>query len=211
MAYDFKKEFKPLYAPSSEPSIVDVPEMTFIMADGKGNPNTSTEYTNAVAALYGFSYAVKMSKMGTDAPEGYFDFVLPPLEGLWSIQGEKHAPMFIDKDKFMWTSMLRVPDFVTEDVFKRFREKLAVKKPELHLSVIRLETYTEGLCGQITHIGSYDSEPSTIETLERFIMESGYRTEISDMRRHHEVYLGDPRKVATEKLKTIIRHPIAKN
>ncbi|GHU49815.1 hypothetical protein FACS1894127_3930 [Clostridia bacterium] len=210
MAYDFKKEFKALYAPSTKPSILDVPEMTFVMADGKGNPNTATEYANAVGALYGISYTIKMSKMGGDMPDGYFDFVVPPLEGLWSVEGEEHAPTFIDKDKFLWSSMIRVPDFVTQEVFARFKETLTVKKPELDLSVIRLEKFAEGLCGQITHTGSYDDESTTIAALEQFIGESGYRTEISGMRRHHEIYLGDPRKTAPEKLKTIIRHPVVK-
>jgi hypothetical protein len=210
MAYDFKKEFKALYAPSTKPSIVDVPEMSFVMADGKGNPNTSAEYANAVGALYGISYTIKMSKMGGETPDGYFDFVVPPLEGLWSVENEEHALTFIHKDKFLWTSMLRVPDFVTQEVFERFKETLAARKPELDLSVIRLEKFAEGLCGQITHTGSYDDEPTTIAALERFIEESGYVTEISGMRRHHEIYLGDPRKVAPEKLKTIIRHPVVK-
>jgi hypothetical protein len=210
MAYDFKKEFKALYAPSTKSSIVDVPGMTLVMADGKGNPNTSAEYANAVGALYGISYAIKMSKNGGDTPDGYFDFVVPPLEGLWSVEGDEHAPTSIDKDKFLWTSMLRVPDFVTQEIFERFKETLAAKKPELDLSVIRLEKFAEGLCGQITHTGAYDDEPTTIAALEQFIEESGYRTEISGMRRHHEIYLGDPRKVEPEKLKTIIRHPIVK-
>ncbi|WP_323414728.1 hypothetical protein [Desulfitobacterium sp.] len=117
MAYDFKKEFKSLYAPAARPTLMDVPEMTFVMADGQGDPNTSAEYTNAVGALYGFSYTVKMSKMGGNTPDGYFDFVVPPLEGLWSVEGGKSAPTFIDKSRFKWTSMLRVPDFVTEDIF----------------------------------------------------------------------------------------------
>lgn len=210
MAYDFKKEFKALYAPAARPTIVDVPEMTFVVADGKGDPNTSSEYANAVGALYGFSYTVKMSKMGGNTPDGYFDFVVPPLEGLWSVEGGENAPTFIDKSRFKWTSMLRVPDFVTEDIFEQFKGILAAKKPELDLSVIRLEKFTEGLCGQITHIGPYDGEPPTIAALEHYIEENGYRTEMSGMRRHHEIYLGDPRKVAPEKLKTIIRHPIVR-
>ncbi|MDR3051783.1 MAG: GyrI-like domain-containing protein [Oscillospiraceae bacterium] len=211
MAFDFKREYKSLYTPAAEPSIVNVPEMTFVMADGRGNPNTSAAYANAVSALYGFAYAVKMSKMGgTSTPDGYFDFVVPPLEGLWSVEGEEHAPTFLDKEKFLWTSMLRVPSFVTEDVFAAFKEKLTAKKPELDLSVLRLETFTEGLCGQITHTGSYDDEPQTIALLERFIEQAGYRTAISGMRRHHEIYLGDPRKSAPEKLKTIIRHPVVR-
>ncbi|MDR1558372.1 MAG: GyrI-like domain-containing protein [Clostridiales bacterium] len=132
------------------------------------------------------------------------------LEGLWSLEGEEHPSASIDKDKFKWTSMLRIPDFVTDEVFERFKEKLAAKKPELNLSVICREKFAEGFCGQITHVGSYDDEPETIAALERFIEESGYRTEITGIRRRHEIYLGDPRKVSPEKLKTIIRHPIGK-
>jgi hypothetical protein len=149
-----------------------------------------------------------MSKNSGETPDGYYDFVVPPLEGLWSVKGEEHAPTFINKDKFQWTSMLRVPDFVMADVFELAKRTIAKKKPELNLTVVRLEKITEGLCGQITHIGSYDDEPETIAALEIFIIESGYRTDISDIRRHHEIYLGDPRKTAPEKLKTIIRHPI---
>lgn len=208
MTYDFKKEFKALYFPAKKPAIIDVPEMLFIMAGGKGNPNTSAEYANAVEALYGIAYTIKMSKMSGNTPKGYFDFVVPPLEGLWRIEGEEHAPVFLDKDKFLWTSMLRLPDFVTEDVFTETKLAVAKKKPNIDLSVVRLEKFTEGLCGQITHIGPYDDEPPTIAALERFIAEQGYRTEMQGMRQHHEIYLNDPRKTASEKLKTIIRHPV---
>jgi hypothetical protein len=184
--------------------------MTFIMVDGRGDPNTSAEYANAVGALYGIAYAIKMSKMGGDTPEGYFDFVVPPLEGLWHIEGDTAAPVAIDKDRLVWTSMLRVPDFVTPNAFEEAKGKVAKKKLELDLSVARLEKFTEGLCGQITHTGSYDDEAPTVAALERFIEESGYRTQMSGMRRHHEIYLGDPRKTEPEKLRTLIRHPVVK-
>jgi hypothetical protein len=205
MTYDFKKEYKALYAPTAKPSIVDVPEMTFIMADGQGNPNTSEEYANVVGALYGIAYTVKMSKYSGETPDGYFDFVVPPLEGLWQIEGNFAT---LDKDKFKWTSLLRVPDFVTADALEQVKRSVSKKKPELDLSVVRLGKITEGLCGQITHIGPYDDEPATIAALGNFIAESGYQTDISDIRRHHEIYYGDPRKTAPEKLKTVIRHPI---
>lgn len=210
MTFDFKKESPALYAPAAKPVIVDVPEMVFVMADGRGDPNTSAAYANAVAALYGFSYAVKMSKMGGCAPDGYFDFVVPPLEGLWGLAGWESAPGVIRKDSFEWTAMLRVPAFVTPDVFVRFMGVLAAKKPDLDLVPVRLEKFTEGLCGQITHTGPYDDEPPTIEALERFIAESGCRTEMSGMRRHHEIYLGDPRKTRPDRLRTIIRHPVVR-
>jgi hypothetical protein len=210
MPVDFKVQDKPLYAPSAKPVMVDVPEMTFVMVDGRGNPGTSPEYANAVAVLYGFSYAVKMSKKGELTPAGYFDFVVPPLEGLWAIEGENHAPTAIDKDKFVWTSLLRVPDFVSESVFEQFRDALAAKKHDLDVSVMRRVVFAEGLCCQITHIGPYDDETLTVAALEQFIADSGYRTQIDGLRQHHEIYLGDPRKVAPDKLKTLIRHPVVK-
>ncbi|MDR3269938.1 MAG: GyrI-like domain-containing protein [Peptococcaceae bacterium] len=206
MAYDFKKENKSLYAPAAKPSIVAVLEMTFIMADGMGDPNTSTEYQNAVAALYGIAYGVKMSKRSGDTPDGYFDFVVAPLEGLWRTDGAG----ILDKNKFQWTSLMRLPDFVTPDVFEDIRLKVGKKKPELDLSAVRLERFTEGLCGQITHIGSFDDEPATIAELTRFILESGCTIEMSGWRQHHEIYLSDPRKATPEKMKTIIRYPIVK-
>jgi hypothetical protein len=214
MTYDFKKEYKALYQPNTAPGIVDVPEMRFIMVDGKGDPNTSAEYADAMEMLYGLAYTIKMSKMGSDAPSGYFDYIVPPLEGLWSLNdgGEftGNGAVISDKSKFVWTSMIRQPDFVTAEVFAWAKETLTKKKPGLDLEKARLVDFTEGLCGQIMHIGGYDDEPATVATLEHFIAESGYRTEMTDIRKHHEIYLGDPRKTVPEKLKTIIRHPIAR-
>jgi hypothetical protein len=207
MPFDFKKEYKNLYAPKTAPTIVDVPEMTFIMIDGEGDPNISIAYQSAVEILYGLSYAIKMSKKSDKQPEGYFDFVVPPLEGLW--QGEVN-----DKSGFIWTSMIRQPDFVTERVFEQAKETLAKKKPQLDLSLARLERFAEGLCGQVMHLGTYDDEPATIAALDKFIADSGHRLDFSKQRRHHEIYLADPRKTGTgpsgalEKLKTVLRHPI---
>jgi hypothetical protein len=210
VASDFKKEQKDLYRPKTAPSIIEVPEMVFIAVDGSGNPNTSAEYKAALEALYGFSYGVKMSKMGGTQPDGYFDFVVPPLEGLWWFKDGGVITDILDKDSFSWTSMIRQPDFVTEDVFESAKLTLAKKKPELDLSKARLMKFTEGLCAQIMHIGAYDDEPGTIAVLEKFITKSGYVPDFSDTRRHHEIYLGDPRKTAPEKLKTVIRYPIRK-
>ena len=209
MAYDFKKEQKELYQPKVA-CIVDVPEMTFIMVDGAGNPNTSKEYQSAVEILYGLSYAIKMSKKGGKPTLGYFDFVVPPLEGLWRLT-ERESIDFSEKDKYLWTSMIRQPDFVTTEVFEDTKAALSKKKPQLDLTVARLERFVEGLCAQIMHLGSYDEEPVSIEKLERFIKESGYYGDISDLRRHHEIYLNDPRKVEPDKIRTIIRHPVNKN
>jgi hypothetical protein len=206
MALDYKKEQKELYQPKAA-TIVDVPEMIFIMVDGVGNPNTSVEYQTAVETLYGLSYSIKTSKKGGKVSAGYFEYVVPPLEGLWWLANGS-AIDFTEKDKYCWISMIRQPDFVTPDVFEDAKAALSKKKPGLDLATARFERFTEGLCAQIMHIGPYDDEPKTIEKLERFITESGYQNDISDLRRHHEIYLNDPRKVAPEKNKTIIRHPV---
>ncbi len=210
MKIDFKKEQKELYQPKTTPSIIDVPEMVFIAVDGGGNPNTSPAYKSALETLYGFSYSIKMSKMGTAQPTGYFDFVVPPLEGLWWFKDGGVITDILDKDNFCWTSMIRQPDFVTAEVFESTRLTLAEKKPELDLSKARLMKFTEGLCAQIMHIGAYDDEPVSIAVLESFIAESGYLPDFTEPRRHHEIYLSDPRKTAPEKLKTVIRYPIKK-
>ena len=210
MPVDYKKTEKALYLPKTTPSIINVPTMTFIMVDGVGNPNTSEAYKTAVEILYGLSYSIKMSKKGGFAPDGYFDYVVPPLEGLWWLT-DCQAPDFSDKDKYCWTSMIRQPDFVTPDVFTEAKAALSKKKPKLDISIARLERFNEGLCAHVLYIGSYDDEPKTIKGLECFITESGYLSDISETRRHHEIYLNDPRKVASEKIKTIIRHPIKKS
>lgn len=206
---DYKKEYKALYQPPTKPSIIDVPEMVFIAVDGKGDPNTCAEYKEALELLYGLSYAIKMSKMNGTQPEGYFEYVVPPLEGLWSVEGvDFDGTNITDKRPFCWTSMIRQPEFVTEDVFKAAKAALQKKKPALDTSKARLMRYNEGLCVQIMHKGSYDSEPASIEKMRQFAAENGYLEDFSAGRYHHEIYLSDPRKCAPEKLKTVIRHPI---
>ncbi|MDR2696854.1 MAG: GyrI-like domain-containing protein [Holophagales bacterium] len=210
-AFDYKKEYKDLYLPKVKPSVIDVPEMVFIMVAGKGNPNTSEAYKNALEILYGLSYAIKMSKMSGTQPKDYFEYVVPPLEGLWwGEDGCFDGVNIIDKDRLRWISMIRQPEFVSDEVFDMAKFTLAKKKPELNLSLAGLVTFNEGLCAQIMHIGSYDNEPATIGVLEKFIAESEYNNHISESRKHHEIYLSDPRKTAPEKLKTVIRHPIVK-
>ncbi len=210
--FDYKKEYKDLYMPKTKPSIIEVPEMIFIMVDGKGNPNTCEEYKNAMEVLYGLSYSIKMSKMNGTQPKGYFEYVVPPLEGLWWVEDDNFDGINItDKDKFCWTSMIRQPEFVTIEVFETVKQALLKKKPELDFSTTRLSIYKEGLCAQIMHIGPYDDEPATIKVMEEFIINEGYINDISIARLHHEIYLGDPRKTKPEKLKTVIRHPIRKN
>jgi hypothetical protein len=210
MAFDFKKEYKNLYQPKTALSLIDVPAMLFIMVDGTGNPNTSEEYQSAVEILYGLSYAIKMSKIGGNQPVGYFDYVVPPLEGLWNVDDEFFrggGAAISDKSKFIWTSMIRQPDFVTLEVFEYTKLSLAQKKLDLDTSKARLERLTEGLCVQAMHFGSYDDEPATIAAMDKYAVENGYAIDINETRRHHEIYLNDPRKTAPEKLKTVIRHP----
>ncbi len=210
MAIDFKKMEKDLYQPGAKPAIIEVPEMTFIMIDGHGDPNTSEAYQTALEVLYGLAYAVKMSKMGGRQPKGYYDFVVPPLEGLWSTDTGVVESGITDKSAFCWTSMIRMPEFVTPEVIEEAKVNLLKKKPSLDLSTVRLEVFNEGLCAQVMHTGSYDNEPATILALKTFVADSGYRIDLSDTRKHHELYLNDPRKTSPEKLKTIIRYPIIK-
>jgi hypothetical protein len=198
MPIDYKKIEKDLYQPKTTPSIIDVPEMTFIAVDGQGDPNTSAEYSAAVEALYGFSWTIKMSN------KAILEYVVPPLEGFWDVEGG------FDKSKFKWTSLIRQPDFVNDEVFNAAKAALAKKKPNLDTSKARLVKITEGLCVQVMHVGSYDDEPATIAAMDKYAIDNGYVLDISDTRRHHEIYLNDPRKVAPEKLKTVIRHPVKK-
>lgn len=208
---DYKKEYKDLYGPGSRPSVIRVPEMRFIMVDGTGDPNTGAEYQAALEVLYGLSYAIKMSKMGGAPPEGYFEYVVPPLEGLWWFADETFdASLLQKKELFCWTSMIRQPGFVTEPVFEAAKAALARKKPGLDLSRARLADFEEGLCVQVMHIGPYDDEPATIEEMDAYAKAEGYRLDFSTGRRHHEIYLGDPRKTKPERLRTVLRHPIAK-
>jgi len=204
MTIDFKKTQKELYQPATTPSIIDVPEMTFIAVDGKGDPNTSEEYAAAIEVLYGLSYGIKMGNKAT------LEYVVPPLEGFWSVDGEYDGYGITDKNKFYWTAAIRQPDFVTAAVFESAKTALAKKKPNLDTSKARLIKIAEGLCVQAMHIGSYDDEPATIAAMERYMEETGYAIDMNETRRHHEIYLSDPRKVTPDKLKTVIRHPIRK-
>lgn len=212
---DYKKEFKDLYMPKSKPNLIEVPAMNFIMVDGKGNPNEEGgEYQRAVELLYALSFTIKMSKMGTSIPEGYFEYVVPPLEGLWWFKDDCHNIDLLNKDEFNWTSMIRQPEFVTKEVFEWACKEVTKKKPHIDISKARLETFSEGLCVQMMHIGSFDDEPKTIAEIEKYIEENNLKNAIStklstgQIRRHHEIYLSDPRKVIRDNLKTVIRHPV---
>lgn len=212
---DYKKEFKDLYMPKNKPSLIEVPAMNFIMVDGKGNPNEEgEEYQKAVELLYALSFTIKMSKMGDEVPEGYFEYVVPPLEGLWWLKDGCYKEGFSDKNEFYWTSMIRQPEFVTKEVFDWACKEVAKKKPNIDVSKARLETFEEGLCVQMMHIGPFDDEPQTIEKIEKYIEENNLKNAIStklptgQVRRHHEIYLSDPRKVSIDKMKTVLRHPV---
>lgn len=207
MPVDFKKTEKDLYQPQTTPSIINMPAMKFLAVHGKGDPNKSPEYAAAVELLYGLSYTIKMGN------KAIMEYVVPPLEGFWSVDDDFKgggAPI-TDKSKFLWTMVIRQPDFVTADILESAKAVLKKKKPGLDSSKVSLVTITEGLCVQVMHIGSYDDEPATIKLLDNFAIEKGYAIDIDDNRRHHEIYLSDPRKVAPENLKTILRHPIRKN
>ena len=212
---DYKKEYKDLYLPKTKPMLIDVPNMKFIMVRGKGNPNSEKgEYQEAMSILYGLSFTIKMSKMGNNKIDGYFEYVVPPLEGFWRNKDEKNVD-YRNKENFEWYSMIRQPKFVTEDVFKWACNEVKEKKG-IDISKAEFKEFKEGLCVQIMHLGSYDDEPKTIDKINEYIIDNNLKNDIGSslkngmIRRHHEIYLSDPRRTATEKLKTVIRIPVIK-
>ena len=227
MAFDYKKEYKEFYMPKNKPSIISVPKMNYIAVRGSGDPNAEDgEYKKAIGILYAIAFTIKMSKKGNHKIEGYFDYVVPPLEGFWW-QGERHpvdATLRTDradrqermdgidyahKEDFQWISVIRLPDFVAEDDFK-WAVAEATEKKKQDFSKATFLTVEEGLCVQCMHIGPYDAEPATVAMMDQYLADNGYENDFSDERRHHEIYLSDARRVAPEKLKTVIRHPIKK-
>ena len=195
--------------PKDKPEIVTIPKMNYIAVRGKGNPNEEDcEYKKSIELLYGIAYTIKMSKKGDHKIEGYFDYVVPPLEGFWwqeNVDGIDYS----HKENFQWISVIRLPDFVTKADFDWAIEE-ATRKKKMDFSKVEFLEIEEGLCVQCMHSGSYDDEPASIAAMDKFIADNGYENDISDTRRHHEIYLSDARKVAPEKLKTVIRHPIKK-
>ena len=209
MAFDYKKEYKEFYMPKGRPSIVTIPKMNFIAVRGQGDPNTEDgDYKAAIGLLYGIAFTIKMSKMGSRQIEGYFDFVVPPLEGFWRQDGIDGVD-YSRKEDFQWISVIRLPDFVTEDDFHWAVKEAALKKSQ-DFSKAEYLTIEEGLCVQCMHIGPYDNEPETVALMDQYLKENGYENDFSDERWHHEIYLSDARKTTPEKLKTVIRHPIRK-
>ena len=209
MACDYKKEYKEFYMPANKPSIIIVPKMNFIAVRGKGNPNDENgEYKNSIGLLYAIAFTIKMSYKGTHKIDGYFEYVVPPLEGFWWQEGSDTID-YANKNGFNFISLIRLPDFVMEADFD-WAVQEATKKKKADFSKVEFLTYDEGVCVQCMHVGSYDDEPKTVALMHEYMAANGYALDIGESRYHHEIYLSDPRKCAVEKLKTVVRHPIRK-
>ena len=209
MAFDFKKEYKDLYRPKTTPSIVEVPKMHFLAVQGTGNPNEEDgEYKQAVGLLYAIAYTLKMSYKTDRQIHGFYEYVVPPLEGFWWQPGINGVDSN-DKSSFNWISVIRVPEFVGRADFD-WAVEMATKKKGLDFGSVEFIELEEGLCVQCMHIGPYDSEPETVARMHEFAATQGYVQDFSDTRRHHEIYLSDPRKCDPAKIKTVTRHPIRK-
>lgn len=194
--------------PKNKPSIIKIPKMNYIAVRGKGNPNNeNSEYKNSIGLLYTIAFTIKMSYKGTYKIKGYFEYVVPPLEGFWWQEGNKNGIDYKSKDKFNFISIIRLPDFVTKEDFE-WAIKEATDKKKQDFSKVEFLSYEEGLCVQCMHIGSYDDEPTTINLMHKYIIENGYELDINRNRFHHEIYLSDPRRCDVSRLKTVIRHPI---
>ena len=209
MAFDYKKEYKEFYMPANKPSIVTVPKMNYIAVRGKGNPNDENgEYKNSIGLLYAIAFTIKMSYKGSHKIYGYFEYVVPPLEGFWWQEGSDTID-YANKNGFNFISLIRLPDFVTKADFD-WAVREATNKKKADFSKVEFLTYDEGVCVQCMHVGSYDDEPKTVALMHEYMAANGYALDISESRYHHEIYLSDPRKCAVEKLKTVVRHPIKK-
>ena len=209
MPFDYKKEYKEFYLPPKKPGIIEIPEMNYVAVRGRGNPNEPDgEYKAAMNLLYGIAFTIKMSYKGTHQIDGYFSYVVPPLEGLWWQEGTDGID-YSRKEDFQWISMIRLPDFVKKEDFDWAVEEASAKK-KTDFSKAEFFTYGDGVCVQCMHIGSYDDEPATLALMEDFMEANGYECAISDTLFHHEIYLSDPRKCNPANLKTVIRHPIRK-
>ena len=209
MAKDYKKEYKDLYLPKTKPMIVDIPEMQFVAVEGKSDPNDKDgEYFKAMQILYGIQFTIKMSKMGNNKLNGYFDYVVPPLEGLWWFDNnEEISPK--NKSEYNWISMIRLPEFVDKNIFKWACDE-ASKKKKIDTGKAYLLKFPEGLCVQCMHIGPYDNEPKTLSLIDEYINGNKLIKDITDKRKHHEIYLSDPRKAKPENIKTVLRIPVRK-
>ena len=210
MAFDYKKEYKEFYMPKKTPAIIKIPKMNYIAVRGKGNPNDERgEYKKSIEILYAIAYTLKMSYKGDHKIDGFFQYVVPPLEGLWWQEGSGNSIDCNNKEDMKFISIIRMPDFVSEKDFKWALEEASLKKKQ-DFSKAEFLPYNEGICVQCMHIGSYDDEPETISLMNKFAAEAGYETDITDVRFHHEIYLSDPRRCDESRLKTVIRHPLKK-
>ena len=209
MAFDFKKEYKEFYLPKNTPEIVTVPPANYIAVRGQGDPNeVGGAYQQAIGVLYAVAYTLKMSYKTDHRIEGFYEYVVPPLEGFWRQEGVVGVD-YANKAAFRWISVIRLPEFITEQDFA-WAVETAAKKKKLDCSAAEFLTVEEGLCVQIMHLGPYDDEPATVALMDRYLQESGFANDLSDTRLHHEIYLSDARKVEPAKWKTVIRHPIRK-
>lgn len=205
-SFDYKKEYKDLYLPKRKPALIEIPPINFVMADGEADPNNNPAFQQATELLYGICFTIKMSKMKGNQPKGYFEYVVPPLEGLWWI--DEGGFSFEQRDNWKWTLMIRQPEFVDQEVFAWSLRELAKKKPDLNLAKIRFESFNEGLCVQMMHIGPYSTEPETMQIIENYIEQNGLADRVGIDGKHHEIYLSDPRKSNQQTLKTVLRHPV---
>lgn len=203
---DYKKIYKDIYVPSMQPQLIELPPISYVCVEGKGDPNTSSSFQEAISLLYGLSYTIKMNRK----IDGYFEYVVPPLEGLWWSDKNIFDGLSVkDKNDFCWKLMIRLPEFVDEDIFMKAKEELKVKK-NVNVDLLKREIIEEGLCVQIMHKGSFDEEAKSIEKIYQYIQNHGLASDISSLRFHHEIYLSDFRRTKTENLKTVIRHPVKK-
>lgn len=209
MAFDYKKEYKEFYLPGKKPQIVEIPKMNFIAVRGKGNPNEEGgAYKASIGLLYGIAFTIKMSKKGCHEIRGYFDYVVPPLEGFWWQEGMKGVD-YKRKEELQWISVIRLPDFVQKTDFD-WAVQEAERKKKQDFSEVEFLAMEEGLCVQCMHIGAFDDEPRTVALMDRFVQENGYVNDFSSDRMHHEIYLSDARRIPVEKWRTVIRHPVRK-
>ena len=209
MPFDFKKEYKEFYMPKNKPSIVEVPKANYIAVRGMGDPNEEGgAYKQAIGVLYAVAYTLKMSYKTDYKIKGFYEYVVPPLEGFWWQEGVTGVD-YSNKSAFHWISVIRLPDFVTKEDFD-WAVETATKKKKMDCSPAEFLTIDEGLCVQIMHLGSYDTEPQSVALMDAYLQEYGYENDINEQRLHHEIYLSDPRKAEPEKWKTVIRHPIKK-
>ncbi len=209
MAFDFKKEYKEFYMSKNKPQIVNVPTANYIAVRGQGNPNEEDgAYQRAIGVLYSVAYTLKMSYKTDYKIEGFYEYVVPPLEGFWWQDGVDGVD-YTDKNSFHWISVIRLPDFVTEKDFE-WAVATATKEKKMDCSAAEFLTIDEGLCVQIMHLGAFDDEPATVAIMDKFLKENGYANDFNETRLHHEIYTTDARKISPEKWKTIIRHPIRK-